>query len=223
MGNFIRDCSTEELLDLIEISFKVTDFVGMPSIKNSNNEFVDAINDLLRIDHLPYQLVPMVYKYDHQSGWSVDNIAEYPKAILYEEELTHTEAVLPALSALSDPRFASANSEFREAHNDYRDGRYGDCIRNCGNSLESTIKAIHKRNNWSVDEKAPISKLVESLLARPNTPQWSKQPILFIGMERNDKGTVHGAGNKPKNPDRGMTRYILTATATIISAIVEYT
>ena len=139
---------------LIELSFKVTDLFlpDMPSIENSNNEFVNAINVLFQIDHLPYRLTPMVYKYgDHnQSGWSVGNITEYPEAIIYEEELTHNEAVLPALHALMDPRFASANSEFREALNDYQDGRYGDCIRNCCNSLESTIKAIHKANNWSV-------------------------------------------------------------------------
>ena len=139
---------------LIELSFKVTDLFlpDMPSIENSNNEFVNAINVLFQIDHLPYRLTPMVYRYgDHnQSGWSVGNITEYPEAIIYEEELTHNEAVLPALHALMDPRFASENSEFREALNDYQDGRYGDCIRNCCNSLESTIKAIHKANNWSV-------------------------------------------------------------------------
>ena len=134
---------------LIELSFKVTELfpADMPSIKNSNNEFVNAINVLFQIDHLPYRLTPMVYRSgDHnQSGWSVGNITEYPEAIIYEEELTHNEAVLPALHTLTDPRFASANSEFREALNDYQDGRYGDRIRNCCNSLGACLRISFQR------------------------------------------------------------------------------
>ena len=222
----IHDCSAEELLDLIELSFRVTDLflTDMPSITNSSNEFVNAINILFQIDHLPYRLTPMVYRYgDHnQSGLSVGNITEYPKAIIYEEELTHNEAVLPALHALADTRFASANSEFREALNDYRDERYGDCIRNCCNSLESAIKAIHKANNWPVYQTATLDKLVESLFDNAPIPQSFKQPMKLVGTTRNRTSTAHGGGNSPKNPERGMTRFILTTTAAYISWITEY-
>ena len=228
LARHIHDCYAEELLDLIELAFKVTDLflADMPSIKNSNNEFVNAINVLFQIDHLPYRLTPMVYRYgDHnQSGWSVGNITEYPEAIIYEEELTHNEAVLPALHALTDPRFASANSELRKALNDYQDGRYGYCIRNCCNSLESTIKAIHKANNWSVDQTATLDKLVESLFDNAPIPQWFKQPMKLVGTTRNrtSTSTAHGGGNRPKNPEHGMTRFILTTTAAYISWITEY-
>ena len=226
LARHIHDCSPEELLDLIELSFRVTGpfLTDMPSIMNSNNEFVNAINVLFQIDHLPYRLTPMVYRSgDHnQSGWSVGNITEYPEAIIYEEELTHNEAVLPALHALADPRFASANSEFREALNDYRDGRCGDCIRNCCNSLESTIKAIHKANNWPVDQTATLDKLVDSLFDNAPIPQWFKQPMKLVGTTRNRTSTAHGGGNSPKNPEPGMTRFILTTTAACISWITEY-
>ena len=153
LARHIHDCYAEELLDLIELAFKVTDLflADMPSIKNSNNEFVNAINVL-------FPDRPLAISTDAH-GLQVRR----PQPIRMEcrkhnrvprrqsstrRNFTHNEAVLPALHALTDPRFASANSELRKALNDYQDGRYGYCIRNCCNSLESTIKAIHKANNW---------------------------------------------------------------------------
>ena len=224
LGDYIRHCSTNELLDLIELAFKVT--VRIPrdfhAINNSNNEFINAINDLFQLDQLTYQLTPMVYRYGNESGLSTGHVAEYPKVIISEEELTHTEAVLPALHALADPSFASANSEFREALNDYREGMYGDCIRNCCNSLESTIKAIHQANKWPVSEQATLAPLVESLFTNTPIPPSFKQTMSLVGTIRNKMSTVHGAGNSPKNPDHAMTRFILTTTAAVISCITEY-
>src|SRR4030095_11196701 len=70
----------------------------------------------------------------------------YPRVVRVDDQVAHTEAVMPALSALSDPVYAAADDEFRKALDDYRRGDFEDCLGKCGSAFESVLKVLAANN-----------------------------------------------------------------------------
>ena len=62
-----------------------------------------------------------------------------------DDEVTHTEAVMPALTVLADPAYRAANDEFRKALEDLR-GDFEDCLVKCGSGFESVLKVLCQKN-----------------------------------------------------------------------------
>lgn len=54
----------------------------------------------------------------------------------------HQEAVRPALSLLAQPTYKTANEEYLKAHKHFRNQEYDDCLTECCNAFESSIKII---------------------------------------------------------------------------------
>ena len=196
MDSFAQTCSTEDYFDVLELGFKARSLGHLPFLRNAGNQVVAAINELFRGDGLPYQLTPMVHLREgvHLSGSSLEDISEYPRVVLAEEELIHTVAIEPALAVLSQPEFSPANADFREALSNYRDGRNGDTIRNCCNALESTIKVVCSQRGIAADDSVPLATLLESYFAGSALPTFCKEMMKSVGVARNRLGTVHGKG-----------------------------
>ena len=126
-------CSTSEFLDFIELSFKLDVTSQVFGVKN---DIVDAINKILEVESAPYQLTQMVQVREPIQGQSFRiRTTAYPRAIRVDEDVVHTEAVIPALSVLDAPHFEAANTEFRDAMDEYRNQNYADCLTKCGLSL----------------------------------------------------------------------------------------
>jgi hypothetical protein len=70
--------------------------------------------------------------------------------------------VLPVLRLLSDPKFESANNEYRSAHQAYRHGELEDCLGDCGKALESVLKVIGQKRGWEFDDTDSASKLIKA-------------------------------------------------------------
>jgi hypothetical protein len=122
---FAQQASAAELFTFIEASFKLQ--ISW-RIFHDEDEFVDALNSIFRLEGSPYQVIRGVQRREpHGSGEAIIRVA-FPKVVRVDDEVAHTAAIQPALSALTDPAYAGANNEFRKALDDYRQGDFEDCL-----------------------------------------------------------------------------------------------
>jgi len=132
--------------------------------------FVDALNDAFRLEAAPHQLIygvqrrePTVAPY---RGESIVRVS-FPKIVRVDEEVAHTEAVQPALSALSDAAYAGADDEFRKALDDYRKDDFEDCLGKCGSAFESVLKVLCQKHSILFDpNKDTAGPLLTKILAK---------------------------------------------------------
>jgi hypothetical protein len=224
---FVQGCSAEEFFDFIELSFKVQ---SARRALQDDNDFVDALNEIFRRENAPYQVTPGVVRQEPNpqtkgpmSGGMILRRIAFPKVVRMDDEVPHTEAVLPALSVLSRPEFSSANDEFRKALEDYRKGDFEDCLVKCGSSLESTLKVLCRMNHVTFDpDKDTAGPLLDKLLAKSQLDTGTfKEPLIAIGRMRNRLSAAHGGGSKVKTVPRHVAQYAVTSTAAAIVLLVH--
>ena len=148
-------------------------------------------------------------------------LVSYPKVVLREDQVLHAEAVAPAIQLLGDRGFASANQEFLSGLEDYRKGRYGDCITKCGSAFESTMKLICTRRNWTYEQTDTASALLRVVLEKSGMEPYFEQPLMVIATIRNRLSSSHGAGAEPRRLPAHRARYVINATAAAILLLVE--
>ena len=218
---FLMNCETDEFFDFIELSFKLD--ISWRAI-HDKKQFVEAINEIFRIEHMPYQLTPYVETLEeHRSGvpGRAIQIISYPKIICAEDDIVHHEAVVPALSALSAPHFKAANAEFREAMDEYRKGQYGDCLTKCGSAFESVLKVLCKRKRWSFSEKDTAAPLLKVVINNSSLDSFFEQPLMLIATIRNRLSSSHGAGSNLRYVGRHIGQYAVSSTAAAIALLVN--
>jgi len=152
---FVEHSSAAELFDAIEASFKI-DCAGR--VFGDENDFVDALNDVFRLEGAPYQLTRGVIRHEPSratsgpfSGGTLNVRVAYPRVVRVDDQVAHAEAIEPALSALTDPDYAGGNDEFRKALADYRSGDFADCVGKCGSAFESVLKVLCQKNRIPFD------------------------------------------------------------------------
>ena len=223
--SFVQTCASEEFLDFIETGFKVsTAWRAFPD----ENQFVEAINEIFRMENAPYQLTPGVTRKELTTSGpfagrtSIVRVA-FPKIVRGDDEVTHTEAVLPALTVLADPDYAAGNEEFRKALGDYRMGDFEDCLAKCGSAFESVLKVLCKRNRLPLDEsKDTVGPLLDRVLAHSDLGAGTfKEPLVAIGRMRNRLSSAHGGGTQAKSVSRAVAQYALTSSAAAITLLVH--
>lgn len=232
---YVQACSDEEFLDFVELIFKTdaheatlqSHFMHSPG--PPTDHLVEKINDAFRFDDLPYALTrftrELVTKTFFQSDKTYEDsvIVAYPQVIRREDEVTHTQAIEPALTLLRVKGFESANKEFLEALADYRKGDFGDCLTKCGSAFESTMKIICDRKGFPYDpNKDTAGPLVQKLLKEaPNLESYFDQPLMIVASLRNKLSKAHGAGTQPRSVPPHVAKYAINATASAIILLVE--
>ena len=145
---FLQECSTEEFLDFIELSFKGR---YAPQSFGDSKPVIDAINEIFRVDQAPYYLTDLVRVREQAKGnlapgvpavrgVTVERIVAFPMIVKMEEDILYQEAVKPALTILSVDRYGAANSEFRNALEHYRNGKFRESLTDCASALESVLR-----------------------------------------------------------------------------------
>lgn len=224
---FVERCTTPEFFDFIETSFKID---CSWRVFNEENEFVDAVNEIFRMEGAPYQLTPGVTRGEPNpattgrfaGGTHIVRVA-FPKVVRVEDEVAHTEAVLPALSVLADPAYSGSNDEFRKALDDYRKGDFEDCLVKCGSAFESALKVLCRKNRLPFDEiKDTAGPLLDKVLPHSSLDTGTfKEPLIAIARMRNRLSAAHGGGSKVKIVQRHVAQYALTSTAAAIVLLVH--
>src|SRR5262249_50958581 len=94
---FVERSTPSEFFDFIELSFKVP--VAWRAFRE--NEHVEGLNEIFRIENAPYQVTPGVQREEENptregpfsGGRRIIRVA-FPRVVRRDEEVPHTEAVL---------------------------------------------------------------------------------------------------------------------------------
>ena len=215
--NFFGECSDKHFLDFVELIFQ-----SSPQTR-SYRDLVDAVNQFLKLDDLPYSLTDFVWVPEEDSPYSAMELAARPQIIRRDNEVLHNTAIEPTLTLLSNPAFTSANREFLEALADYRKSEYGDCVVKCCSSFESVMKIICDRKGWSYDQNDTTARLLEVIFLHTNLDSFFKQPLTLVATIRNRLSSAHGAGTEQRAVSKHIAHYAINATASSILILVEET
>lgn len=148
--------------------------------------------------------------------------------IAITSEFTYKEVVEPALALLAHPIFQAADSEFRDAFEEFKARNYDDCVADCGNAFESVIKVIAAQKEWDdVKPTDPAAKLIAALYRHELIPPWMQEQMTGLRMMlqgaptvRNKEGS-HGAGEAPRQVSQALAAYQLHQTAAAILFLIS--
>jgi hypothetical protein len=220
---FLEECKDEHFLDFIEFIFKAEAYFHVPTDVNLVGEF----NEFFDHDNLPYAVTDFVWVDAREmfmgSIHDVRKIAQHPRVIRKDSQVTHDSAIRPALELLHSPAFAAANAEFLEALEDYRKSDYGDCLTKCGSAFESVLKVICTRRRWPFDATDTASPLLQTVIREAGLEPFLEQPLILVATLRNRLSTAHGAGTAARAVTQAKAQYGINATAAAILLLVAET
>jgi hypothetical protein len=227
--NFLLTCADEEFFDFIEYIFKVK---CLFHISVEENVIVTEINELFTSENIGYELTSMVkeeviepvneYPFFGREQRVIKTIA-YPQVIKKDDQVIHTQTIMPALNLLSEPKYKMANQEYLEALEDYRKGDYGDCLTKCGSAFESVMKVICDTKKWQYKQTDTASTLLNTIINKSGIESYFEQPLIIIATLRNRLSKSHGAGVAPKQVNQNYAQNALNATAAAIVFLVNET
>jgi hypothetical protein len=143
--------------------------------------------------------------------------------IRVDSQYIHGEVVLPALRLLRDPKFESANNEYRSAHEAFRYGELEDCLVDCGKALESVLKVIGRKRGWTFNDTDPASRLIQAAVDAGFLATFSQASLNHLkGLIESstptarNKMAAHGAGANPRVVPVHLAAFQLHQTAAVI-------
>ncbi|MDC3995405.1 hypothetical protein KGZ01_29590 [Pseudomonas aeruginosa] len=214
---FLHTCSDPHFLDAIEY---LVHQEGWRFIGGHHEPVIDRLNEFLSIDDLPYFVTKPVWHTTEEMyrGQSTQftGIREHAKVIPKESQAIHETAIEPALKLLREPAFLNANSEFMAALEDYRHGKFGDCVTKCNSSYESVMKVICGQKGFGYAQGDTTAKLIRTIMQKTKMDTFWEQPLMTVGTLRNKLSTSHGAGEVQKVVPEHMAKYTLNMTASAI-------
>lgn len=144
-----------------------------------------------------------------------------------DSELIHSEVVTPVLQLLSAPEYAGANQEFLKAHEHFRHGRFEEANVDSLKALESTLKSICVKRNWTFNENGTAKHLLEAVFTNGLIPTYLQAEFTALRSSlesgvpavRNKQGG-HGTGAVPRVVPDYLAAYLIHLTATSILLVV---
>jgi hypothetical protein len=157
------------------------------------------------------------FGYRFENGQVIEVTSEY----LYDT------AIAPVLGLTSDEDFAAVDQEFRDALAELRADNFDDCIADCGNALESTLKVIADKKQWPVKPNDRAASLINMAFEQQLIPghlqsQFTglRSVIQGIPTMRNNEGG-HGAGINPRVVEKYFAEYMVQQTAAAILFLIR--
>jgi len=217
--NFLlQTSSTDNALDVIELSFKYVDII----IRKEYGQY----SHFNVVNITPDDAIVELNERFRESGigYSFDG----GEIIRVDSTYTHTEITRPVISLLHNNKFLGANEEYLKAHEHYRHGRNKECLTECLKAFESAIKIICKEKKWIFSQTDTAKKLIQICFQNELIPAFTQnqftslQNLLESGVPtiRNKLGG-HGQGQIPQKVDDEMTRYALNLTGSNIIFLIE--
>ncbi|HEX8595703.1 MAG TPA: hypothetical protein VF682_20870 [Pseudomonas sp.] len=211
---FLGNCSDAHFLDAIE--YVVHSDAGQ-HLHGRQKEVVDRLNEFLSIDDLPYFVTPPVWERAESTFYGQTTecmrLREESKVIPKDSQVMHDTAIEPALQLLRKPAFLNANAEFMAALEDYRHGKFGDCVTKCNSSYESVMKVICGQKGFEYAQGDTTSKLLKIIMTKTTMNTFWETPLMIVATLRNRLSTSHGAGEIEKVVPEHVAKYALNITA----------
>lgn len=136
------------------------------------------------------------------------------------EPAIRDDAIEPAISALADPRLATARQEFENARRELRAGELDDAANDAGCAVESTMSALlvahgHKQPKKHGKDRIQAGPLFDALDAVGLLDRERDRHLVFAPIDVRDASS-HGAGVGPPRCD---SRYVEAGVAAAAVAI----
>jgi hypothetical protein len=200
-------CPDLEVLDYIDAVFQISASV----IEQQGG--ADPVQE-------PHRLGGEINKIFNEEGvgysWTEGRI------VRFDAEITHAEAVVPALAALSTGRFGAAEGEFEDAFAAFGRGAYRDALTNANAALESVLKVLTGKRSGTAGDLIREARQ-QRLLPKPFGASVENLEKLMHGIPatRSQEGSSHGLGDRPGLADERLARLVLTTTAAVITFLVD--
>lgn len=215
---FINGGSVEEVLDIVEISFRIIDRV----IRNLSSQEKKFMRIQQEADEAISELNTRFL--EHNVGYQY--VEGYIQRV--DSEYMYREVTIPAVKLLKNKKYEGALEEFLNAHNKLKKGEYKEAIREANNAFESTMKSICNDNNWEVNGTPAAKRLIEICFANGLVdPSLASQfnalrSTLESGLPtvRNKYGG-HGQGDKRVDVPAYLARYALNLAGSNIILLIE--
>lgn len=218
--DFLFNASTENALDLIELTFSAID--RELRIYSTHEAFL-----LERPKQLPDDAIRELNARFREHGIGF----RYEGGIIMQvdEEFVHADIVRPALAILSSEGFTGASEEFLKAHEHYRKKEFASSMQEALKAFESTLKTICARKKWRFDQaKDTTSKLLEIVFANKLIPDFLQteftalKATLESGLPTaRNKLAGHGQGEEPRPIPDYFAAYALHLTAANILLLLR--
>ena len=220
VGNLEND---EYILSIIEISIQIHPHIHQREEGGSyyfekyrTNRPPLVLEDY--IDEINIRMKENGYGYQFEEG----------QFIPIDSTATHQEAVKPAIILMKNESFHGALDEFMSAFDGYKSGRFEECIRLCGNSIESTLKQIIAERGLMLPKSQTATPMIELLSSNDVVPAYltSHYTSLFSMLKsgvptvRNNSGG-HGAGVQPRDVPDYLARFVINMTASSILFLIH--
>jgi hypothetical protein len=180
----VHASEAEHILDAVELAARVMNGPARKFAYRNSQSAVKAIDGLLEELNERFRQHGLGYRFDVASS----------SLVRIDSEFLHAEAVKPALSILSNPKYAGVQDEFLKAHEHYRHGRSKEAMSEALKSLESMAKSIARSHEWPYDERATMKPLLDVLFERELIPKlWTQQ---FTGLRTMLESGVPTARNR---------------------------
>lgn len=142
-------------------------------------------------------------------------------------EYLYQNAIAPVLGITAHRDFAAVDQEFRDALAELRAGNFDDCIADCGNAFESTLKVIAAKKQWPVRPSDRAANLIAMAFEKKLIPDHLQSQftsfrnvIMGIPTMRNNEGG-HGAGTEPRVVEKHFADYMVQQTAAAILFLIK--
>lgn len=213
---FLGRCSTEEALDVIELSFRfIASLLPDPSERYALSSAMTAgaaiaeLNERFREHGVGYQF---------ESGI----------VVRVDSQFLHSQAVKPALQLLALKHYAGANQEFLKAFEHYRKGDEKECLNECLKAFESTMKAICTKRKWAFSSTDTAKTLIDICVREGLFPAsilshvTAFRATLESGIPTlRNRMSAHGQGSAVVDVPSYYASYALHLTATTIQLLAE--
>lgn len=214
---FLLNASTNDALDIIELSFRVIQMLPQIMDQSALRAFTSQVADDA-VTELNNRFKEHSVGYQFEGG----------EIVRVDSQYVHAEAVKPAIALLNTADFEGASDEFLKAHEHYRNGRNGEAISEALKAFESTMKIICDKNGWSYPGGATAKTLIKIVLDNELIPKYMETHLAGLrntfeaGLPTvRNKNSGHGQGILRRELPDYLAGYALHLAATNIVFFIE--
>ena len=121
------------------------------------------------------------------------------RLVRFDGEITHAEAMVPALAALANGRFGEADREFDEALEDFGRGDYRGALTNANAAFESVLKVVTGKEGVAGD----LIKAARSQGLDPQVPRGERRELREAHARAAGDSRAGGQRARPRHARRG--------------------
>lgn len=143
------------------------------------------------------------------------------RLVRFDGEITHSEAIVPALAALATGRFGAAQAEFEEAVADFGRGAWRDTLTNANAAFESVLQIVTGNKGLAGDLIGEARR--QGLIPKYLGASAENLAKLMHGVPatRGQHGSSHGMADRPVEADERLARLVLTTAAAFIAFLAD--